>query len=114
MRNIKEYGRLLGNIEYKEDKWNIVISPIHYKKKQLIENLPGSEEVIDPVPNNCNENDESCLNNAYEASYDSYYKVGQMEAAKLRDKWMKVKIKYKGDKLVVITAIQSMLAISYA
>lgn len=81
-----------------------------------MENNDSKEEkrVIYPVENNCNENDESCLNRAYEESYDSYYKVGQVEATKLRDKWMKVRIKYKGDKLVVITAIQSMLAISYA
>lgn len=33
---------------------------------------------------------------------------------KLRDKWMKVRIKYKGDKLAVISAIQSLYTVSFA
>lgn len=35
-------------------------------------------------------------------------------STKLRDKWCKVRIKYKGDKLVVISAIQTLLSLSYS
>ena len=36
-RNIKDsrYGRRLGNIEYKEDKWNLTLTPIYYRQKEL-------------------------------------------------------------------------------
>ena len=39
---------------------------------------------------------------------------GSLTSTKLRDKWCKVRIKYKGDKLVVISAIQTLLSLSYS
>jgi len=34
--------------------------------------------------------------------------------SKLKDKWIKIRIRYKGDKLAVITAIRTLYSISYA
>ena len=41
-------------------------------------------------------------------------KSNTLSSTRIRDKWIKVRIKYKGDKLVVISAIQSLLSLSYA
>ena len=71
-KNITEYGRLKGNIQYKEDSWNLVIDPIIKKKN------------------------------------------GKSESARLRDKWVKIKIKYKGDNLVLVSAINTIITLSYA
>lgn len=79
IKNIKAYGRRLGNIEYKEDKWYTTISPIYYK-----DNIVGTTN------------------------------VSSLKSTRIRDKWVKIRIKYTGDKLVVINAIQSLLRISYA
>lgn len=77
----KKFGRRLGNIEYKEDRWYTTITPIYYK-----DTLLKDEEVI----------------------------YSDIKSVRIRDKWVKIRIKYKGDKLVVISAIQSLLRLSYA
>ena len=83
-RNVKSAGRRLGNIEYREDKWLVNISPIYFKK-----HMRASANSTDIVESN-------------------------IHSAKLRDKWIKVRVKYKGDKLVVISAIQTLMTLSYA
>jgi hypothetical protein len=32
----------------------------------------------------------------------------------LRDKWVKIRIKYKGDNLVLVSAINTLISLSYA
>lgn len=40
--------------------------------------------------------------------------TGSINSAKLRDKWCKIRVKYKGDKLVVISALQTFMSLSYS
>lgn len=82
-RNIKDsrYGRRLGNIEYKEDKWNLTLTPIYYKQKEL-----KNGEIAE----------------------------SKINSTRIRDKWIKVRIKYTGEKLVVISAIQTLMTLSFA
>lgn len=69
--NINKYGRRLGNIDYLESKWNVVISPMFYKH--------GND----------------------------------IRSARLRDKWLKVRIKYSGTDLTILNAIYTLTTISY-
>ena len=82
-RNIKDsrYGRRLGNIEYKEDKWNLTLTPIYYKQKEL-----KNGEIAE----------------------------SKINSTRIRDKWIKVRIKYTGEKLVVISAILTLMTLSFA
>ena len=82
-RNIKsdKYGRRLGNIEYKEDKWNLTLTPIYYKQKEL-----KNGEIAE----------------------------SKINSTRIRDKWIKIRIKYTGEKLVVISAIQTLMTLSFA
>ena len=82
--DIKKHGRRLGNIIYNEDKWYITLSPIYYKHN-MKENTYG----------------------------DLDYKSGELRSTKIRDKYAKVRIKYKGDKLVVLVALQTIMTLSY-
>ena len=41
-------------------------------------------------------------------------KESSLNSTRLRDKWCKIRIKYKGDKLVVISAIQTFMTLSYS
>lgn len=82
IQNIKKYGRRIGNIEYKEDRWFTTIAPIYYYNKQKDAN-------------------------------NKFY-LSDLKSTRIRDKWVKIRIKYTGDKLVVINAIQSLLRLSYA
>jgi hypothetical protein len=78
IKNIKTYGRRLGNIEYKEDRWFTTITPIYYKDR-----IVGTDSSTG------------------------------LKSTRIRDKWIKIRIKYTGEKLVVINAIQSLLRLSY-
>nr|DAQ87774.1 MAG TPA: hypothetical protein [Caudoviricetes sp.] len=79
IKNIKTYGRRLGNIEYKEDRWFTTITPIYYKDR-----IVGTDNST------------------------------ELKSTRIRDKWIKIRIKYTGEKLVVINAIQLLLRLSYA
>lgn len=80
-RDVKEVGRRCGNIEYKEDKWNLTLTPIYYKQKELKDG-----EIVE----------------------------SRINSTRIRDKWVKIRIKYTGEKLVVISAIQTLMNLSYA
>ena len=43
-----------------------------------------------------------------------YYEDKTLKTTRLRDKWAKIRIKYSGEKLAIITAIQTLMNISYA
>ena len=42
-----------------------------------------------------------------------YYEDETLKTTRLRDKWAKIRIKYSGEKLAIITAIQTLMNISY-
>jgi len=37
-----------------------------------------------------------------------------MREVKIKDKWLKVRVRYKGNKLAIITAIRTLYSISYS
>nr|DAU17868.1 MAG TPA: hypothetical protein [Bacteriophage sp.] len=37
-----------------------------------------------------------------------------MKEAKMKDKWIKIRIRYTGDKLAIISAINTLYSISYS
>jgi hypothetical protein len=82
-KNIEEYGRRLGNIQYKEDSWYITLEPIKYTE-------------------------------AYSDDKTTISDYGRQKEAKLRDKFAKIRVKYKGDSLVIITALKTLYTVSYA
>ena len=82
--NMKKYGRTRGNMEYLEDLWDIEIRPIPIKWVYLTPNTD------DP-------------------SLES-----QVIEARHRDKYIKIKVRYTGEDLVIIQAIQPMFDYSFA
>ena len=80
-----KYGRRLGNIQYKEDSWYTNIEPIIYKERFKIED---KEEAV--------------------------FREGKEKSARIRDKYMKVRVKYTGEDLVIITALKTLYTLSYA
>ena len=117
LRNVldSKYGRRIGNMTYLEDKWNISFDPIYFKNKykkdiELPEYPSDGDEIYNPDPTlnlsqTVVDNDKSTKREILESN---------VSTVKLRDKWMKVRIKYRGDKLVVISAIQSLFTTSFA
>lgn len=67
-KNIEQYGRRLGNIQYKEDSWYTNIEPI--------------------ICNN--------------------------QSARIRDKFIKIRVRYSGEDQVIITALKTLFTLSYS
>jgi len=82
-KNIEEFGRRLGNIQYKEDSWYITIDPLMFRERFKIDD--AEEEYVGPI-----------------------------KSARLRDKYIKIRVKYTGEDVVIITALKTMLTLSYA
>ena len=80
-----KYGRRLGNIQYKEDSWYTNIEPIMYKERFKIKDKEETE-----------------------------FREGKEKSARIRDKYMKVRVKYTGEDLVIITALKTLYTLSYA
>lgn len=123
--NITKYGRLRGNMQYLEDKWNIQINPIFLSQKNeytdnTLQTSTWTAANIPPL----------VLGNLYSSdldtntyvlptilkdlgySKDSITVFGDRESVKLKDKWMKVRIRYDGKKIAIINAIETLFSIS--
>lgn len=81
-RNIETWGRRLGNIHYKNDSWYTNIEPIIYDAR---------------------------LNDPNITTFDNNIK--KWSSARIRDKWCKIRVRYSGEDLSVITAIKTSLNI---
>lgn len=79
-RNIETWGRRLGNMHYKEGVWTTTIEPVIYDAR---------------------------LNNPIITTFNT--QATKWNSARIRDKWCKIRIRYSGEDLAVITAIKTML-----
>ena len=125
-------GRIRGNMHYKEDKWNVQINPINIVQKNEKEwgsqdlgnrpNLNSSKIPIEigqsPIPNEVlsyNNGQLTIPDNSIDRAIVSWkWEDSQISEAKLKDKWIKIRVRYKGDKLAIITAIRTLYSASYA
>ena len=112
-------------MQYLEDKWNIQINPIFLSQKNeytdnTLQTSTWTAANIPPlVLGNLYSSD---LNtNTYVLptilkdlgySKDSITVFGDRESVKLKDKWMKVRIRYDGKKIAIINAIETLFSIS--
>ena len=83
-KNVETYGRRLGNIQYKEDGWYTNIEPLRYN-----ENLKNPD-------------------------IKTFSELDKFISTKLRDKWVKIRIKYKGDRLAIVNGVTTFENISYS
>ena len=88
LKNIKTYGRIRSNMEYKEDYWNIEIKPFNLPNKGSNKLSPIKGKIIVPVSSS--------------------------KEARIRDKYAKIRIRYKGSNRVIINQIQTIYTQSYA
>ena len=124
-------GRIRGNMQYKEDKWCVQINPINLIQKNEPTWVDLDNQETDKVPVELNQNPlpDDILNpndmyvpSSFEASGDSRgrgytqweWKESDNKEVKIKDKWIKIRVRYKGDKLAIITAIRTLYSISYS
>lgn len=115
--DIKENGRMRGNMQYKEDRWDIQINPLNIVQKNE-DRWQGDKVPVElgqsPIP------DEVLTSNievpeGFNRGYTQWnWQDSEMKEAKLKDKWIKIRIRYSGTKLAVISAIKTLYSISYS
>ena len=109
-------GQLRGNMQYKEDKWDVQINPINYvvgneskktwkddKPPILLANIKLDEQYDGKqlyIPNDTN---------VY-----VQWKISERKEVKVKDKFIKIKVRYTGNELAIISAIKTLYTISYA
>lgn len=132
--NMSKDGRLRGNMQYKEDRWDVQINPINIvqKNEPQWKNLNGEDTTKipvelrqSPIPDEVlvdeegNPKTELIIPDSFKTNDGRGYTIwdwsdSQIKESKLKDKYIKIRIRYSGSKLAIISAIKTLYAISYA
>ena len=121
--DMQKHGRLRGNMQYNEDKWLVQINPINVVYKNEEDWLDLDDNVTDkipveltqsPIPNEVLENtDNLAIPEDFQNRGYTVWNNTKREEVKLKDKWIKIRIRYTGDKLAIINAVKTLYSISY-
>lgn len=122
---VDKYGRMRGNSFYKEGKWNIQIPSIIFMQKNESEWYNGKPPIIINSPSVPTDIDsqEITYNDLPNTYRNKNYNLRNMvkvdnwtyrKEARIRDKFMKVRIRYSGKNLAIIHSIITIFNISYS
>jgi hypothetical protein len=148
--DIKEVGRMRGNMNYQEDKWDVQIAPIIFIQKNedawptSDESSPGLPPLVlnhfpeDITKDEVTEGDLPKDYKNYEVPMYDAVDVSLLEGSEMegtqdeidwnkqtskwtnrkevrpRDKYIKIRVRYSGKDLAIITALKTLYTISYA
>ena len=109
-------------MHYKEDLWNVEIRPINFVQKNenwttvppiILNNIPritATEIVEKDLPTNYDITDiENTPND--ELIYTGWT---DRKETRIRDKYCKIKVRYSGEDLAIITALKTIYTVSHA
>jgi len=120
--------RIRGNMNYQEDQWLIQVPNLNYRatnENTWNINYPPINLANNPLPEdmsqglrltNISDIPQELQNLGYDLSDLSFdlNKWTDVRQVKLKDKYIKIKIRYTGNNLAVITAIKTLYNISYS
>lgn len=126
--DITKEGIRRGNMQYKEDKWNVQINPINFVQNnetpdQWIDEFGDKNNRI--VPAECNlfpppfeiSEAQKGLNLPVDWTRNIIAWKNIQETnkeVKMKDKFIKIRVRYSGEDLAIISAINTLYSISYA
>ena len=116
--NNRLIGRLRGNSHYKEDRWDVQIPSINFVQKNE-DDWKYPPILLNYLPNDINR-EQLSENLKLPSQYTdpnsliSYPSTSGRKEAKLRDKYIKIRVRYSGKDLAIITAIHTLYTTSYA
>ena len=119
---IKQYGRLNGNMHYKEDSWYMQIPTIVYLQKNEnnweyppinITNNPIPEDMLPESLINLPKKLRDLGYNTDNIHFDTSIWKDRKET-RIRDKYLRIKVRYTGNDLAIIYALRTMFTVSYA
>ena len=109
--NNRLIGRLRGNSQYKEDRWDIQIPSINFRQKnEVTDNV--SVVLDNNIPQDIDQNNIPETVKNY--TLDRITTWSDRQETKLRDKYIKIRVRYSGKDLAIITAIHTLYILSYA
>lgn len=133
--DIRDYGRLRGNMTYQEDKWLVQINPIVFVQKNedwvnpnivpiVVGNspVPGVSVIQHDIPEDLasigytmdavsNDTGTFGPNHDYVIKAESW---SDRKECKVKDKYVKVRVRYSGDELAIISALKTLYSISFS
>lgn len=112
---LEKGGRLRGNTQYLDNKWLVQIAPLNIKQaNEPNYEYPPIEITQSPIPDNILQQNNIKLPKELEKYWnkDNYYywKDYIQEEAKIQDREMKVRIRYKGNKLAIIRSVYTLFS----
>lgn len=125
-------GRLRGNMHYKEDKWYVQVNPVNIVQRNegnwAAENCVGGEDIdssLIPIELNQNPTEKVLTQtnreeikipaNSEKRAFSRWDdQSSQTREVKIKDKWVKIRVRYKGDNLAIISAVNTLFSISYS
>ena len=132
--DMNKNGRLRGNMQYQEDKWEVQINPMNLVQKnepqwKNLNNENTSKIPVElrqsPIPDEVlvdeegNPKTELIIPDSFKEGDGRGYTLwdqtdSQIKESKLKDKYIKIRVRYSGNKLAIISAIKTLYAISYS
>ena len=122
--NLKKVGRLRGNMDYKEDMWDIQINPIIFVQQNETKWANGLPPIyiVGTLPQDIgqlslNIKNDKTLKELEESEIPlETYGTGKWSSrkeTKLRDKYIKIRVRYSGKDLALINALLTDYTVSY-
>lgn len=120
--DVRDQGGLLrGNMNYLEDRWLVQITPINllYKNEYWKTKIPLAFPTIKINDGNdlelSDQDFEKKLISSIGYTIDniSYWNIANRQEIKLKDKYIKIKVRYKGNELALINQINTLYQLSY-
>ena len=119
--DIKKIGRLHGNMNYLENMWDIQINSIIFaqkNEKQWLNSKPpitviGALPTDIKIPNVSNEVFLNTDISSYNVDNIDVNNWGYRKETKLRDKYIKIRVRYSGTKFAIIHSLITTFNISY-
>ncbi len=102
---VDRVGTLRGNSYYKEGKWNIQIPTIKYIQKN--ETDSDWQDSVPPII----KGSIASYNGQGQVFYDGW---SSRKETRIRDKWIKIRVRYSGKELAIIQALITLYNLSYA
>ena len=115
--DLNRVGRLRGNMQYREDCWRVEIRPINFVQKNE-SNWTVPPIQLNNIPTDIEKDEISSedLPNDYDITDISLPVDGwsSRKETRIRDKYLKIKVRYSGKDKVIISALKTLYNISYA
>lgn len=112
--DINKNGRLHGNMQYKEDVWNVQINPINLQ--YFNDSFPCPLRIpYNSIPEEIiKQGDIKISEDIKNDIIVEDAKIDQIKEVKIKDKWIKIRVRYSGEQLAIITAIQTLFSLSFS